>query len=135
MHFIMRHISLIPLLLTAAALTACGGSFDDRLREEAADYTANHCPQRLDAYTVLDSVAYDASTRTYTSFLSVPDSLAAALRGNADELRAVLTGDLKADVGKKRCKDEKIAFRYVYSCAASKEGVLEVTLTAADYGQ
>jgi len=124
---------LLPTLLAAATLCGCRGNFNDRLREEAHQYTQKHCPQQLDGVTRLDSVAYDVASRTYTSFMTVPADVATVAKSKPSVVKSTLIRALKDDVRWKECKSQGINFCYVYYIEGETLPALSVTLTQADY--
>ncbi len=124
----------LSFVLGLMAIGGCTDSFDDRMVHEARSFTKQHCPKRLDNVTTLDSATYDAISRTYARWYSLTAEAAAAARGHEVSLRQGLVGELLSDVTLGECKAEKIAFRYVYRSAVTKEVVIDLTITAADYG-
>ncbi len=123
------------LVFTAilSVLTACGGNFDERLKEEARAFTRKNCPQQLDGVTRLDSAAYDMSSRTYWRYFSLAPEAEKAIRENAANIRNGLLMELKNDAAWKACKDEKVKFGYVYSRAKSREEIIRIVFGPSDY--
>ena len=131
-----RYISIsLSLALDLMVVGGCTDSFDDRMVHEAQSFTKQHCPKRLDNVTTLDSATYDVTSRTYARWFSLSPEAAAATRGHEVSVRQGLVSELLSDVTLSECKAEKIAFRYVYHSADTKEVVIDLTITSADYGQ
>lgn len=131
-HLFPHSVSFVLCLMTAGA---CTDSFDDRMAAEAKAFTKQHCPKRLDNVTTLDSATYDVANRTYARWYSLSAEAASAARGHEVIVRQGLVSELLSDVTLSDCKAEKIAFRYVYRRADTGEAVMDLTITAADYGQ
>lgn len=126
----------LPLILLSVWLChGCGNDFDTRLQREAAEYTRKHCPQKLDGFTTLDSVAYSPDRRTYTRYLSLSPQTPPTLFEKDETVRNLLLQELKADVGWKRCKDEGIRFAYVYHWQHSGKVAYSLVFTSEDYNR
>ena len=126
----------LPLILLSVWLChGCGNDFDTRLQREAAEYTRKHCPQKLDGFTTLDSVAYSPERRTYTRYLSLSPQTPPTLFEKDETVRNLLLQELKADVGWKRCKDEGIRFAYVYHWQHSGKVAYSLVFTSEDYNR
>lgn len=124
-----------PILLSAALLlfSSCRDDFGKRLQQEATDYTKKRCPQRLDAYTTLDSVVYDPDTRIYARYFSLDATTPETLLEHPASIREMLLQELKGDAGWKRCKDEGICFSYSYRSKRNDSLVYTTTLSPDDY--
>lgn len=130
MHQLTKAI-LCPTLLLM--LTACGLSFDKRMKREAEVFTQTHCPQIIDPVTTLDSTVYDIHTRTYIRYYSLPEHTQQAVQTNKALLRTTLLDELMNDASWKTCKDEGINFKYVYHISGTSTVVATFLLTAEDY--
>lgn len=124
---------LFLALLASFALTGCQGNFEERLREEAQQYTQKHCPQMLDGVTQLDSVAFDLASRTYIRYMTIPAEVAAVAKSKPATVKSTLLEELKNDASWKKCKDHAINFRYVYREAGNPLPVITITLKPSDY--
>lgn len=131
----MKRLPHLLFSTVVVLLTVCGcqGNFEERLKEEAQQYTLNHCPQRLDEVTMLDSVAFAVPTRTYTRYMSIPANAAAIIKNMRDAVKTNLLEELKNDASWKTCKEHGINFCYVYHVAGEALPILSVTLTPTDY--
>lgn len=123
----------ILLIMTASLLTACGNSFDERLKDEAEQLTKKHCPQQVDDITTLDSVVYDMERRTYIRYFTLAADAVPVAKENRLAVKATLTDELKNDASWKRVKDEKINFEYVYRDASNGTLAFTIRLEPADY--
>lgn len=123
----------ILLIMTASLLTACGNSFDERLKDEAEQLTKKHCPQQVDDITTLDSVVYDMERRTYVRYFTLAADAVPVAKENRLAVKATLTDELKNDASWKRVKDEKINFEYVYRDASNGTLAFTIRLEPADY--
>ena len=119
--------------LAAATLTSCGQSFDERFAQEVARENKVHCPQRLDAQTMLDSVAYSPATRTYTRFCSLPTASFDVVIQNAATVDQSLLSDLRSDTSWNTCKEEGITFRYVYKDQQNPQRIKEFVFAKERY--
>ncbi len=122
-----------PLLLL---LASCQESLEDRAAREVVEYTRKACPQKLNDFTILDSLTFDKSTHTFTQHLT--------LTGNADnveraqQMNSQLKDDLvmgvKSDTSQKRYKDEGYNFRFIARSQSNKDVILyQATVTKEDY--
>lgn len=119
--------------MTASLLTACGNSFDERLKDEAEQLTKKHCPQQVDDITTLDSVVYDMERRTYVRYFTLAADAVPVAKENRLAVKATLTDELKNDASWKRVKDEKINFEYVYRDASNGTLAFTIRLEPTDY--
>lgn len=125
--------SLSVFLLLPLLVCSCQEDFDTRLQRESAEYTRKHCPQKLDAYTTLDSVVYVPVSKTYTRYLSLATNTPTDLFKHSATVRDMLLRELKGDAGWKRCKDEHIHFSYIYHWAKDGSTAYSVTFSPNDY--
>lgn len=122
-------ITIFPCLLFAA----CGGNFDERLKNEAQKLTQNHCPQQVDDITTLDSVVYNVNQRVYIRYFTLKSSAYPVAKENRLAVKMSLLDELKNDASWKRCKDEKISFEYVYHDGYHKNSKFTILLKPKDY--
>ena len=126
---------LLYLFLAGSLLVACQENFDQRLQREAREFTSNNCPQELEPDSRLDSITYDAVTRTLTSWYSLSPDNETAVKDNAPLLRRKLLDQLIADVNYKAVKDKSVIFRYVYRSQVSSTIIYDTQLKANEYKQ
>lgn len=112
----MKNIHLIAVfaLIFSTLLTSCQGNFDQRLQQEAAQYTAKSCPQEPEPGTRLDSLTYNPSTHVYTLYYSVSSANEAILREQSALLHHMLRQRLVDNTDYKEIKDHGVTFAYVY---------------------
>ncbi len=127
-----------PVLATLSALalfaaTACGSSFEERLTEEAKEYTANHCPEKVEDGMTLDSISYDGKTNVYTSYYSVDKSAEDVLNSNIPLLHQLLLGQLKDNVEYKTVKEHRVCFAYLYRSKTTGRAIYTTRIEAKEY--
>lgn len=88
-------------------LVGCNNNLNNRMVREAQEYTQKHCPQRLDDFTVLDSMVYDVSTRIYWRCFSIDTSAASVVLSRKDVLKQYLVNELKGDAKWKHVKTKQ----------------------------
>ncbi len=117
------------------ALTICCGctNFDDRMKAEAEVLTKQHCPQKMDEHTTLDSATYDIDTRTYWRHCSLTPQAVQAVKENPVAIKKGLLDNLRNDVELKGCKDEGINFGYVYRETDTHSEILRIVFSRSDY--
>lgn len=124
----------ILALFLALTMVACQESLEDRAYREAKEHTAKFCPQRLNENTTLDSLTFDITSHTFTSYLTIITDAEGAQR--AQQLGSMIREELvmlvKSDTSRKIYKEEGYAFRYV---ARSDDNSLlyDTTITSDDY--
>lgn len=124
---------IIGFLLLAVA-TACQESLEERCAREAATYTKKNCPMQIDAYTVMDSMMFDATTHTiiYAYTLSGPLDDTAFIYKQMPKER--LLQEVKNSTHLKLYKEAGYNFRYTYHSAKKKGTKLfEATFRENDY--
>lgn len=133
------HLNPLCLLLYALVFAACQESFDERCAREAREYTAKRCPQEQGEGCVLDSTAYDISTRTYRYYYTLSGVLddvrmrQQMVRSNG-ELRDELLRALRNSIALKECKEQGINFNYVYTSQSTRQRIIDVSFSKEDYG-
>lgn len=128
---IIKKSALCSMLL--CLMCACQGNFDDRLEKEAKAFTADNCPQEVEAGTLLDSLTYDKQQRIYTLHYSVNATNEAALREKANLMHQLLLNNLRNDVSYKDVKDQGVTFRYIYRSAQSHTTVYTTDIPSTEY--
>ncbi len=111
----------------------CQGNFDQKLEREAADYTAEHCPQRVDEGTVLRQVSYDRDKRVYTFHYQLSPAYASALSTHQAALRLAIVKQLRNDVDYQKLKDEGVIFSYEYRSEADGRLTYRTEVRPAEY--
>lgn len=124
---------LLLLAGTAALCAGCSNNFDRNMTTEAREYTQKHCPEKLDEFTTLDSMAYDSEDRTLWQYLTVEDAVAELLRSNAPSIKETLLANLRNDAKWKTCKDKETNFGYIYKTRNGNQPVCRIVLKPVDY--
>lgn len=119
--------------LLALVMPGCQRSFDEQLAEEARAFTEKHCPQRLDAYTMLDSTVYDLRSRTYKSYLTLGHETPSTLQDNLPLVKRTLIQELQNNPNWNAAREKDVRFEYIYRM--ERDGAqFSVLLTPEDYG-
>lgn len=126
-------IKSVPCITLLCAMCACQGNFDDRLEKEAKAFTADNCPQEVEAGTLLDSLTYDKQQRIYTLHYSVNATNEAALREKANLMHQLLLNNLRNDVSYKDVKDQGVTFRYIYRSKENRTTVYTTDIPSTEY--
>lgn len=98
-------------------------------------FTQQHCPQRLDAYTMLDSIVYHTDEQTLKRYFTINGASAETLQRDSSQIAIALLEELKADTQMKDCKDHKINFDYLYRIKGNDAIALQITLSAHLYSK
>lgn len=129
------------LLLFFVLLSVCVGchveSFEDRCAREASFFTARQCPRRVDAYTVMDSIAYVDSLYEVDYFYTlegVLDDVAFLEDSVRGVLYDLLLSNVVNSVELKPHKERGMGFRYVYRSRSSGEVLFCCLIGVDDYG-
>lgn len=130
----MKHLFYAALLLLS--LSACRNSLEERAAQECKEYTEKKCPTPVVNDTRMDSMVFEAPSRTihyYYSLVGKADN-EQAVHAKRAELRKALCDALKADPGSKGYKDAGFNFQYTYRSGATPSKVLlDETYTKKDY--
>ena len=130
----MKKLSFIGLLLAALTLGSCQESLNEKCARECRQYTQKNCPAPIDKHTIIDSMTFEASTRTihyYYTLTGVADSVGLLSR---EEVHKALKDQLRNTTMMRAYKEEGFNFAYTYYSQSRPELVLfEETLTKKDY--
>lgn len=132
----MRHFLALAVLMPVFMLCACTqSSFDDQCKEQAADFTAKHCPQKISEGVVLDSMVYSKAVKCVSYYFTLSGKIddAGFLQANKALLREQLIGQIRNSVELKKVKDHKVLFRYVYLSETDGRTLTTVTISPSDY--
>lgn len=138
-HPSVRAIRRLAICATALiTAVSCQQSFDERLSEEAKDYTEKHCPSMIEPGQWLDSVTYDPSTRTLHQWHTFAgpldtDEARQAIQGNPEVLQNSVREHLRSDTKWQTCKEEGITFLYHYHSKRDGSELLTIRLSEDDY--
>ena len=128
----MKKVSVFILL--ALFLTACHESLEDRCEREAKEYTAKHCPSKLDKNIRIDSLIFERATHTIHYYYTLTDF--ADQEGVMQTVDAVslIKEELKNTPSMRVYKENKYNFRYTYHSEKDPKKVwFDITLTDKDY--
>ena len=132
---VMRRIFIIAIL-AGAMLTSCQESMEQRALRETQEYTAKHCPERLNDTSILDSITFDVATHTLTENLTLTGEADSPekIESRLDELRSIMIEAVRNNTRYKRMKEAGYSFRYIARSARNKDIVLyDQTVTKEDY--
>lgn len=132
----MRIRNLAFLFVTVCMFSCGRDSIDDRLSRQSREYTMRHCPERMDDYTMLDSMVYVAEGRILNYYYLLQDSNVTD-DGQRLRLKAFLEEihleNLKQNLAFHDLKEHNVCFRYHYSSSSTKEEIMLIELTPNDY--
>ena len=118
----------------ALTFAACQESLEERAAREAEMYTKKNCPAKISETVIMDSMTFEAPTRTlhyYYTLTGVADSLGI---DDKDEARSSLLAALKNNTALASFKEEGFSFAYTYHSQRSPQTVLfETVFKKGDY--
>ena len=128
---------LLLLSLILFILTGCKKqSFEERIFQEAKQFTQKNCPKKIDQYTVLDSCTFSITKRTYYYNYTVKDVLdidSLYSQDLYDYFREQLLAEIKNSIQLKNCKDAGIIFCYRYYSNRSGKILMQQKFTSKEY--
>lgn len=132
----MKYITFTMLFLLL--LTGCRRSFDERLRQQTAEYSRKMCPMQVEPFNTLDSMVYRPDSQTMFYYYTLSDSLDTPqardlVARNAPLLRANYLRNLANSVELKEVKEHGIGFCAVYRSRSTGRELLRLRLTKRDY--
>ncbi len=111
-------------------------TFEEKCAREAREYTEKQCPRRIDPYTVIDSMTFDAPERELTYYYTLEGELDDKELMSADLLTDFETSLCKAlvtSVEMKTYKEHGLNFQYTYVSQSTGEVLATVRLTPDMY--
>lgn len=114
------------IFLAALGLSGCRQSLEDRAAKDCKEFTEAKCPTPTRDNTRMDSMVYEAGTRTihyYYTLVGDADNKA-VIAQRRKELRKALQDALRTDMGTQAYKEEGFVFRYTYRSEKSPQEVL-----------
>lgn len=111
-------------------------TLDERIAQEAKQFTLKNCPKQIDAQTILDSCTFSMPLRTYYYNYTVKDELdidSIYTQELYDAFRQELLSSIKNSILLKECKDAGITFCYRYYSDRSGKILMKQTFTKKDY--
>ena len=115
------------------ACTSCGGSFEDRLEAEAREQYANHCPERIDAATRLDSIGYHRDTRQLVRVFSISERGEDVLRRFPTAALTQLLSAICNDPAWDACRELGVTLVMIYRRQDTGAEVARFAFTEDDY--
>ena len=125
---------ILVFMALAMFLASCQETLEERCAREAKEYTAKNCPARLEDNIIMDSLAFEKSTRTLHYYYRLTGT--ADKEGALDSARArnLLKDMLRNTTSMKIYKDNEYNFAYTYHSEKDPRKLLfEVTFTKEDY--
>jgi hypothetical protein len=130
----MKKKHLIALLTATLTMVACQESLNEKCARECRQYTQKNCPAQIDNHTIIDSMTFEAATRTihyYYTLTGVADSVGLL---SHEEVHQALRDQVRNTTMMRAYKEEGYNFTYTYHSQRRPELVLfEETLTKKDY--
>ncbi|MBR1548921.1 MAG: hypothetical protein IJ637_09390 [Prevotella sp.] len=134
MHIMQMATRSLCMAAMLSALAACQESLEERCQRECREFTQKKCPMRIDQYTVMDSMTFNAQAHTITyayTLNGMLDDSTYLSRANPQEL---LLGEVRNSTNLKLYKEAGYNFRYVYNSTRNKGAKLfDTTYTPSDY--
>ena len=130
-----RYTILLSLILFA--LSGCKKqSLEERIYQEAKQFTLKNCPKTIDQFTTLDSCTFSIVKRSYYYNYTVKDNLdidSLYTQELYDMFREQLLSDIKNSIQLKTLKDAGISFCYRYYSSRSGKVLMQQKFTPKDY--
>jgi PBP1b-binding outer membrane lipoprotein LpoB len=125
---------IFAVLAAVVLLTGCQETMDERCAREAREYTEKKCPVQVTTGVMMDSLVYEASTRTLVYYYTVEGVLDDAEALRTHNLRGMLLKELRNSANMKDYKEAGYNFRYVYwSTKENGAQLFETTFRQKDY--
>ena len=125
---------LFVFAIMALTFAACQESLEEKAAREAQMYTKKNCPARISETVIMDSMTFEAPTRTlhyYYTLTGVADSLGI---DDINEARSRLLSELKNTTALASFKEEGFRFAYTYHSEQNPDTVLfETAFKKGDY--
>lgn len=106
-------ILVLSVAFSGLFLAGCGESKQERYAREAHEMTLQ-CPIQLDAYTVLDSMAYSPEAHCMTYFYKVSNLADSFLLENRSQMEMELRQKVFNSTETLPYLEDKVTLRYVY---------------------
>lgn len=124
-------------LAAMLSLAGCGyENFNERCAREVREYTEKECPRRIDPYTIMDSMTFDATGKELAYYYTLEDSLdSKELMSDelVEDFEQSLCKALSTSVEMKAYKEHNLNFRYTYISKSTGETLVSVVLTPEMY--
>ena len=125
------------LLLSLCFLCSCQEKRQDRFVREAKEYTITYCPQRLDNFTVLDSMVFEpqgeaGDLQQYYS-LTLTEEQRSELMNQLGEMGDQNLKVVRNSVLFSKYRDAGASFTYIYHDVATGDKIAEYHFEKKDY--
>ncbi|MBO5591350.1 MAG: hypothetical protein J5913_00095 [Prevotella sp.] len=122
------------LLISVLTLTSCQETMDERCAREAKDFTEKKCPAKIIDGVTVDSLVFEANTRSLIYYFTVDGIIDDAEALKTQDLRGMMLKELKNNANLKDYKDAGYNFGYVYYSTKNKgTRLFEATFRQKDY--
>ncbi len=127
--------TILWAFVSAALLIGCQESMEQRTLRETQEYTEKHCPEKLDDFTILDSLTFDVETHTLTEHLTLTNGADSPekISQQREELQQIMINGIRNDTNHKKLKDAGYSFRFIARGEHNKSILYEQTITKEDY--
>lgn len=133
----MKALKFITMVCLTALITSCNfENFDERCTREAKEYTQKYCPRRMNDYTMMDSLVFDAQTHTFSYYYCLEGKLdndTIITQKVANTFIEQLKKELVSSVELRSYKEKEVNFRYIYLSRSTGKTLFEKTFTPTDY--
>ena len=136
----MKYRFMKKILLTAIAIlmmSSCQESLEERAAREAREITESKCPMPVGDVLFLDSIVFDIPSLTQTQyfrFIDIADNDSTVEQMKHNDLKKILTDELKNTPNYKSLMQRGVSFRYIYRSTQEPSKIyLDITLNKEDY--
>ena len=122
------------LAIAAMALMACQESLEEKAAQEARQYTRKNCPAKMDDNLTIDSLAFEAETRTLHYYYTITGKADSVGLLNAETARQALLSELKNTTSMMAYKEAGYRFAYTYHSQKNPSTILfQAVFSPKDY--
>lgn len=131
------YIHYILLSIAILVLFSCQEKRQDRFGREAREYTVTYCPQRLDDFTVLDSMVFEpigdvGDLKLYYSLMLTKEQRK-ELMNHLGEMGEQNLKIVRNSVMFTKFKEAGVGFTYIYHDVATGDKIVEYHFEKKDY--
>ncbi len=128
---------LFPLL-ALVLLTACQKPLDQRIADEAKQWTETNCPKTIDAVTRMDSMTYDIPSKTVQYWYTASGEADNAfywqqMNANSVLRKKQIADQLRVNTEVKELVEHQCNFQYIYHSASTGAKLYSLLVTPEDY--
>jgi hypothetical protein len=125
---------MFAVALVAALFTSCQESLEEKAAKEAQMYTRKNCPAQLDSITTIDSLTFEAETKTLHYWYTITGSNDSAGVINKEIFRNALKQQLSNTTAMSAYKKNGYRFAYTYFSKKHPDiKLFDTVLTKEDY--